>query len=308
MPTNSISLFIRSHFQGEREFAERIRIACKNLNWKVKISYISTFRDSDLNCDWSLTLVPGKKCPLKKNDYLVLFDPEYHYFRSGGHLKEMYFDYAGYLTAYQNTEVLFDDIDHNIQRIYPKRWYPLVQYRPYKEVTPSRLFYLLCGWGDRCSDIRYKTLQDMLAQKSYTNFFGNPEAGRSYVKVFKGPIEFDGESVLNLISEMGVCLVLHSSTHLKYGIPSGRIFEASAASAVIICDLNPFVIEEFGDSVLYIDQNLSGENMFMQIDEYMRWIQEHPKEALEMARRAHEIFEEKFLLENQLLDFDQFHR
>ena len=102
--------------------------------------------------------------------------------------------------------------------------------------------------------------------------------------------------------------MLHSESHHKYKIPSGRIFEAVAASAVVITDRNPFVMEHFGDSLLYIDQTLSGDEMFNQIDAHVMWIQNHPEEALEMAKRAHQIFEEKFLLEQQLLQFDEFHR
>ena len=270
---------------------------------KIPFSYI----DSQYKWNWSITLAPGKKYALKQNEYLIIFDPGNSYFYTDGHLMKKYSDYTGYLTTYENTEILLEDLGFNTERIYPKRWYPTAQYRPYKEVTPNELFYFIGEWGDRYFENRYKTLQCMLAQKSYTSLFGNPIHGEPYGKAFKGPIDFDGESVLDLISEKGVCLVLHSGSHLRHKIPSGRIFEAAAASAVIICDLNPFVIEHFGDSVLYIDQNLSGEELFEQIDANMHWIQEHPKEALEMARRAHQVFEERFLLENQLLDFDRFY-
>jgi hypothetical protein len=34
----------------------------------------------------------------------------------------------------------------------------------------------------------------------------------------------------------------------------------------------------------------------------MSWIKEHPEEADIMAKNAHQIFKERFLLENQLLD------
>lgn len=304
----SIVLLIRNDFRGEREFAERIKIACRNLRWKAEIFDISSFKSCDLQCDWMLTLAPGKTCCSSQKDYLILFDPVYHYFDSEGHLKQNYLKYDGYLTTYQDTDLLLEDIKHKKERFYCKRWYPTVQYRPYKEVIPKYLFYFIGQWGDRYEDVRYLTLQDKLAQKKYTNFFGNPLIGKSYGTAFRGAIEYDGESVLDRISEAGVCLVLHSKSHLQYGIPSGRIFEAAAASAVIISDLNPFVIKQFGHSVFYVDENLSGEEMFEQIDAHMTWIQNHPEEALEMARRAHDIFEEKFLLERQLLDFAKFHR
>lgn len=301
----SICLVINREFRGEREFAERMRIACKNLLWKVQISDYHDFQDADCNYDWIFTLVPEKKCSLKHADYLILFDPVNHYFNQEGHLKDKYQDYTGFLTTYENCDLLLEDIKE--KQFYPKRWYPTAQFRPYRKVTPTRLFYFIGHWGDRYSDQKYQILQHKLAQTSYANLFGHPYMGRAFGKAFKGDIAYNGESVINVISEMGVCLVLHSEVHLKYGIPSGRIFEAAAASAVIIADLNPFVVDHFGDAVFYVNQELSGEELFKQIDSHMQWIQNHPEEALKMAKRAHQIFEEKFLLEQQLLDFNNFH-
>ncbi|PJD95007.1 MAG: hypothetical protein CK425_09690 [Parachlamydia sp.] len=302
----SICLIINEHFRGEREFAERMRIACERLSWKVAIYDPDSFKKADSHFDWIFTLVPDKEFSLKYDDYLILFDPVHHYFNQDGHLNEKYRGYTGYLTTYGNSELLLEDIKYKKKQFYPKRWYPTAHYRPYRKVTPTRLFYFIGHWGDRYYNHRYQTLQNELAQTNYANLFGNPSTGVSYGKAFKGDIKYDGESVINLISEMGVCLVFHSKTHIQHEIPSGRIFEAAAASAVIISDLNPFIIKHFGDAVFYVDQELSGEEMFKQIDTYMAWIQNHSEEALKMAQRAHQIFEEKFLLENQLLDFNNF--
>lgn len=302
----SICLIINESFRGEREFAERIRIACEHLQWNVQITHLNSFQEADCHCDWIFTLVPEKKCSLRHDDYLFLFDPEHHYFDRDGHLSEKYLGYTGYLTTYKETDLLLEDVKYSKKGLYSKQWYPTAQYRTYRKVTPTRLFCFLGHWGDRLVDLRYQTLYHQLAQTKYANLFGDPLVGIQYGEAFKGNINYDGESVINFISEMGICLVLHSETHLKYGIPSGRIFEAAAASAVIIADLNPFVIEHFGDTVLYIDQELSGEEMFKQIDAHMTWIRKHAKEALKMAQKAYRIFEEHFLLEQQLLDFNEF--
>lgn len=303
--TPSICLIIRKYYRGEREFAERVRIAGERLNWKVKISDIHSFQSAHCHYDWILTLVPGKEFSFRYNDYLILFDPVNHYFNKDGRLNKKYQGYDGYLTTYENTDLLSEDIEKK-EQFYPKRWYPTAHYRPYRKVTPTRLFYFIGNWGDRLFNQRYLIMQRALAQTNYVHIFGNPAVGKSYGKAFKGTINHDGESVINTISEMGVCLVLHSEIHIEHEIPSGRIFEAAAASAVIISDLNPFVMKHFGDAVLYVDQALSGEEMFKQIDAHMAWIQNHPEEALNMAQRAYQIFEENFLLENQLKDFSDF--
>ena len=100
-------------------------------------------------------------------------------------------------------------------------------------------------------------------------------------------------------------LVLHSHEHIKGGVPTSRIFEAAAASAVIICDHHPFVEKEFGDAVLYIDPNQDPEAVFKQIDDHMKWVHANPDEAMALARRSHAIFMERFTLENELLKIGQ---
>ena len=103
------------------------------------------------------------------------------------------------------------------------------------------------------------------------------------------------------MQECGIVLVLHSDKHLKGNAPTGRIFEAAAAGCVVISDRHPFVIQEFGDAVLYIDQEGAPEAICQQIQDHLTWIRSHPEKALEMASRCHRIFVSRFTLEKQLL-------
>lgn len=304
-PQRRICLIINREFRGEREFAQRVRIACENLNWKIRISDTFPSKRMSRHFHWILTLVPKVAPYTLSNNYLVLFDPLNHYFSSDGKLHKNFLNYRGYLATYQNTELLSEELASRDQALYPKPWYPTAYYRPYQKVTPTRLFYFVGVWGNRVNE-RHIILQNKLAQEEYTYLFGFPEVGKDYGEAFRGAIKYDGKSVIECIGQMGVCLIMHSEVHNQHAIPSGRIFEALAASAVIISDRNPFVVEHFGDTVLYIDEELSGEEMFEQVNEHMMWIKENPEEALEMAEGAHDIFEEKFLLEQQLLDFDRF--
>lgn len=301
-----ICLIIDLEYRGEREFAERIRIACENLHWHTTICDRFPSKLDSQRYHWMLTLVPKHESCTLHNNYLVLFDPVNHYFNKKGSLLENFFNYRGYLTTYQNTRYLSLNILYRNKSLYPKPWYPTAYYRPYQRVTPTRLFYFVGLWGNRLQNIRYKTLQNKLAQTPYTCLFGSPVVGEGYGNAFRGNIKHDGISVIDCIAQMGVCLVLHSEVHLKHAIPSGRVFEALAASAVIISDRNPFVVKHFGESVLYVNEELSGEEMFEQIHAHMMWIKQHPEEALKMAQKCHEIFEKHFLLEEQLLDFDRF--
>jgi len=304
--TKSLGVIVRPPFRGELEFANRIQLAAKNLNCDAKIVTCSSPQNCNDEFDWLITLVPVMMSDPKDNQYLVLFDPVHHFFDNKGFLRQEYRRYRGYLTTYEDTETLKADVGESL--ICPTRWYPTVQSRSYRIVRPNQLFFFIGQWGERGFSKKYLTMQRLLSKKAYAKFYGNESFGKKYGSAFKGPINFNGETVLDLISECGVCLVLHSQVHIAHHIPSCRIFEAAASSAVIICDLNPFVMDHFGDSVLYIDQTRSGTEIFAQIEAHMNWIQEHPDEALLMAKKAHEIYKSCFLLEDQLQELFQFFR
>ena len=144
-----------------------------------------------------------------------------------------------------------------------------------------------------------------MSEEKYTHFFGIAKNGLEYGEAYKGSIAQQSNSVSDKIHEIGICLVLHSDLHIQNAIPSGRIFEAAAASAIIISDKNPFVDRYFKDSVLYIDQKKSGEEMFSQIDAHVNWIFSNLEKAQKMAKRSYQIFIEQFLLEKQLLRFNK---
>ena len=298
-----VGLYMGMNFRGEKEFCQRVKIASERLGWKTEEYNASK---SNEPFDWILSFVPGQEGEARKKSYLMLFDPEHHYFNKSGHLSKSYYGFAGYLTTYENTQSLIRDLKGDSNRVYPRGWFATVQYVPYRQVEPKALFYFICHWGNRLKDQKYILLQNLLAEKPYARLYGSPNVGSRYGSAFQGTIPFDGESVIQKISDAGVCLVLHSDSHNKHKIPSGRIFEAASASAVIISDRNPFVVKTFKDTVLYVDEQLKGNELFRQIDNHMKWIQEHPEKALEMAKQAHEIFEKQFLLEEQLLGLYEF--
>lgn len=145
----------------------------------------------------------------------------------------------------------------------------------------------------------FKTLFSMLDQRDYLHVYGNRDQWLHTPRSYKGFARHDGETILKKIHQSGVALILHSPNHFLGKTPNARIFEAAAASAVIICDRHQFIQDHFKDSVLYLDMN-SPEQMAAQIDSHMEWIRSHPEEAKALAHQAHQIFVEKFSLENQL--------
>lgn len=157
----------------------------------------------------------------------------------------------------------------------------------------TRLFFGGDAWDKyRARDI--VKLYKLLDHTGYFDLYGTKNFG---LNSYRGFIPFGENTVLDSMKKSGITLVLHSTGHFKDDIPTARIFEAVAASTVVITDRLPFIVKNFGDSVLYIDRDKSPEEMFKQIDKHMKWILSHPQEAIELARRSHKIFTEKFTLE-----------
>ncbi|MCW9035111.1 MAG: glycosyltransferase [Rhodospirillales bacterium] len=172
-------------------------------------------------------------------------------------------------------------------------------------VKDPHLIYLGTNWdGHRFGDIFSK-----LSERSYFEVYG-PEDKWPHIsdQSRKGGLPFDGVSVLNAYRNAGVGLCLHLADFTSSGMPSNRIFEITAAGAVVISDENPFVREHYGDSILYVDTSQSTDSIVDQIDAHMKWVKFHPDEALVMAKQSKQVFDEKLSLDvllPQLFDYHQ---
>lgn len=174
-------------------------------------------------------------------------------------------------------------------------WYP-TSYTTYLQPHPTTLTYFRERLTDKVlTSKKYLNLWNQLETQNYFRMYGDPP--HENYKSLQYPAS-DGKSLLQEINKNGIYLTLHTEPYLKQGVPTGRIFEAAAAAALIISDRHPFVEREFKDTVLYIDENR--EDLFEQIDAHMQWIKLHPEEATQKARLAHAIFLQKFTQEQQL--------
>lgn len=304
-PQRKIALLIREEFQGEISLAFRMQAACQNLQWKADIFDIFKFTPEDeIDYDFVIHLVPGGRTTSKKKHYLSIFHPLHHFFKKTGSLRKQYRGYDGYLLSFLPGKEKRSYLKQKTPYI---RWYPSVQMREYKKVDPMNLFYLGSIWGNRFSDPKMQRFIQLLDQEKFTQIYGDPRIQTTCPRSYRARINFDSESICQKASEAGIVLVLHSSDHNAYGVPSGRIFEAAASSAVIICDENAFVKENFKDSVLYIDTSVTPEQIHHQVLEHVHWIQTNKEAALEKAKQAHEIYKSQFSLEDQLMQLGKFH-
>jgi hypothetical protein len=170
----------------------------------------------------------------------------------------------------------------------------------------KRLFYGSANWDQRRRD-RYRKLVQLLDGTDYFDAYGPAGSWKGMVQnSYRGFLPWTGGQLMDAMRKSGVFLCLHCDDQLRSNTPSTRIFEGAAASSLIISDRHPFVEKNFGDSVLYVDQEASPEEMFRQIDGHVQWAQSHPEEAEAMARRSHAVFMDKFRLENEVERIEEF--
>ena len=290
-----IALLVDPEYTGEYSFAFRIQKACRNIGWDMDFIQIENHEKLESSAyDFVISIAKGAYRHPKCKNYLAIFAPS-------SKLKESELCFDGYLLTFPaEAQPLFRDKPCF-------EWYPTVYRREYLRVNPAYLFHTCARWGDRFKKEKFQKLIHLLDREPYVQFYGRPESAVLCPKNYRGEIPFDEESLYEKASQAGVSLLLHAEVHNQYGIPSGRIFEAAACSTVIISDKNPFVQKYFGDSVLYIDTTRDAASIFKEIQNHMQWIRNHTEVALEKARRAHDIFIEHFLLEDQLLRLGAFH-
>ncbi len=171
------------------------------------------------------------------------------------------------------------------------------------------MFYCGMNWEKTVSGTnRHEGLFKLLDGTGNVKFFG-PERVEAWgglkpwegYKCYQHSIPFDGFSILKEINDCGICLVLSSDIHRRAGSATNRTYEACAAGAVIISDDNEFMLRNFKDAALFITYNRNNPgDTFRQIMEKYDWIMSHKDEALGLARKAQEIFKERFCLDVQL--------
>lgn len=310
---------------GEYEWAKRLEKACTELGWESQSSfsmeelYYEKFLPEgiqpmdpltlqktieEFEPDLIISLRDDRIFSSKFPNYLVLSGggPEYYHWINDKILK-----FDGILHASKAMGSLKIYMEAAGKKFFGICWYPSCAKTSYQELDPKKIFYCGFQWDTKRNGAEYRKMFSLLDGRGYLEVYGLPTLWEFTPNSRKGLLPFDGESITQAIKKSGIALVLHTTAHIEFGAPTSRIFEAASAGSVIISDKNPFIVENFGDSVLYIDGDKNGEELFQQIDGHYNWIINHPKEAEEKARRAHQIFVEKFSLEDQLLNLAALH-
>lgn len=228
------------------------------------------------------------------------------YFAQDDQFVKNILSYDGYLSSSDHISSWLRDIlyqTHKKHLIAP--WYTTCHNVPYRrpEIRKPRLLYTGTNWDGP----RHRELFEQLDAEPYLDIYGPIEAWQYLKRSFRGSLAFDGISMLGALHSAGVGLCLHRKEHCEGATPSSRIFEIAASGAIAICQTHPFIRENFGDSVLYFDSVGDTAAIVKQIAEYMQWIAENQKQALDLSKRAYEIYSKKYTLEKLLSDLVPHH-
>jgi hypothetical protein len=307
---------------GEHEMAERIKIVGKSLN--LECANFPLHQSSILkrifphyrerfatlfHPDLVISLQGDKIFYPHAKHYIALTHGSNYYFTSNSILPAHdLVDFDGYLICFPDQEKLFSYCNFVEKECPHISWYPTCGKTNFSPPRHFQLFY--CGFNRATTNegTKYKHLFSRLDKTHYFNVYGKKEEWRHTPNCYRGFIKSDGATLLKTMNNTGVTLILHDADHFLGRTPTARIFEAAAASTIIITDRNPFIEKNFRDAVLYIDQEKSAEELFQQIDSHMKWIKDNPEKALLLAKKAHEIFIQKYTLEAQLEKLVNLHK
>lgn len=299
---------------GEVQVVQRLTKAASNLGWEWAIVECVDKQPhyvEQLKPNFIISLRAETAPVAGAVNLLYLHAPLFMYLNKDGVFSETAYPhilkYDGFLAVTPDVtpirkayETLHNKPFHSIQTVFG------VQSTDFNEAPKTRLCHWGCIWDKARGSDAYQQLYHMLDTTDYFDLYGHPKSWEKMnLKSYRGLIPADDHSVVDTISRCGIALVLHSHEHIKGGVPTSRIFEAAAASAVIISDEHPFVKEHFGDAVLYIDPNQAPEKVFAQIDTHVKWAKEHPADAMKLARKAYDIYAKRFTLEGELIKIAQ---
>lgn len=293
---------------AEREFIARVKLACERLGWPI----FEAVTSDDINSIApDVVLVTHEFSPkLTQYPTLGLIWSPVAFFGPDPDRVRNILSYDGYLVANDSLRTYLADLLRKHGKEAPISQFDFLPsalltqhtHQEPKPDSPRNLFYAGVHWdGDRHGDL-FAALRGRIPMRIH----GNPRRWQAAGEDFGGPLPFDGKSVVKAIRDCGIALALHGSAHRAENIPSMRLFEATAAGAVVISDRLDFAVKEFGDSLLYVDVDQSAVTVSRQIIDHVSWINSNSALAERMAMRSHSIFNERFALEKLLSRLPEF--
>ncbi len=314
-------LIVWTKGMGEKEWSMRIKNTAEKLGWQCYIcsSHLNLLEKvflsnplekvvKKVNPDFIVTLEGTKTINSSALHYLCLSGGANKYFgTTNKYDMRRIHGFDGYLPSFSDDIKLKQYIESIGKKYYGIKWLPTCGNSEYTDIEHKKIFYCGSNWDNKRKSKDYITLFKLLDENEYLDLYGSKKQWKHIKHSLKEKIPFDGKSFFDYMKRSGIVLVLHSNSHIIGDSPSSRIFEAAAAGCVIISDKHPFVVREFNDSILYVDQEKTGKEMFDQIEKHLKWIRNNPQKARELSKRSNQIFVNKFTLEQQLIELSEFY-
>jgi len=165
------------------------------------------------------------------------------------------------------------------------------------DFTRASAAYLGTNWDG----LRHGEAFRALAPLGVAKFYGKRDRWAHLPEqAWGGEVAFDGVSVINTYRAAGIGLCFNHPDFDAEGVPTSRIFEVPAASAVMIAGRNRLVEEMFGDAALYVDLDGTADSIAGAVRDHVEWVRANPGRAQAMAEASHRVFNERFALETML--------
>lgn len=177
---------------------------------------------------------------------------------------------------------------------------PKTDYKPLNLENATAAYF-----GLNVESSKYRDLFQHFLDGKHVRCFGPKRAWSKYPdSLYGGSVPFDGVSTLQTYAAHGAGLCINHPDFDGEGVPTNRMFEIAASSAIAICGNNSYTKNHYGDSALYLEKTSNIKELAESIKEKVNWVRSHPQQAQEMAKNAHDIFSRQlsmeFFLENIL--------
>lgn len=330
-------LFITTH-GAEWTEAKYIEKAARSMGWEVLLIYYSTqgheMEILDFDPDFIITTVGNDNFhispeikhhrsnifglyywPINTNIHdnftlpvLGLFGEDYfdEDLDPNSRMQNLIFASDGLLLSAKEIKIIQELYERSNKPFYAIRVVPTVNDRNYEFSSPRYISIAGTTKDSKRRSAQFTALLQNLNKEQILKSYGDFNSYQKVSESWQGSIS-DPDMLLDELNKNGIVLVVHRDGHFQNGLPTNRIMEAAAANTLIISDKNSFVIEEFGDAVLYFDASADSKAMTDQIMTHYRWAQQYPTQAKTLANKAHQIFKKKFTSEYDLKRIARMH-
>lgn len=283
------------HESSEMEAIQRFIVAAKNMGIDAAV-----FKSSQEVYDFD----PDFVIPISHQEPKLTHYPTYGLFinpiqwvASSARFVRNVFTYDGYFAVSPHTVAWLQQICQTINKplhvtnaafSVPKTAFVPLDY------SNASAAYMGVNWDG----LRHFSLFQHLHNGQYIKCYGPKESWIKYpAELYGGMIPFDGFTALKIYGQHGIGLGINHPAMDNEGIPTCRTFEIPAASAIMICSENNYIKQHYGDSVLYVNHQVTTDELAEAIKEKIEWVRSNPKQASEMAKNAHDIFNRSLSLE-----------